>query len=100
MKISERDLDFFSKKLGLSPEKTFLLIEDPDCLPEILNKITEDEINGIVDISFPVFAELTIIKYSKDFKCSFKEKSIFLKQLVLNSTTLLRLHYRTNIFSH
>lgn len=74
MRVSERDIDFFAKKLGLSPEKTFLLIQDPDCLPEILNKISEEDINGIVDISFPVFAELTIIKYSKDIKCSFEEK--------------------------
>jgi hypothetical protein len=72
--VSERDIDFFAKKLGLSPEKTFLLIQDPDCLPEILNKVCEDEINGIIDISFPVFAELTIIKYSKDLNYSFKEK--------------------------
>lgn len=74
MTVSERDIDFFAKKLGLSPEKTFLLIQDPDCLPEILNKVCEDEINGIIDISFPVFTELTIIKYSKDIKCSFEEK--------------------------
>lgn len=74
MTVSERDIDFFAKKLGLSPEKTFLLIQDPDCLPEILNRICEDEINGIVDISFPVFAELTIIKYSKDLNYSFEEK--------------------------
>ena len=74
MTVSERDIDFFAKKLGLSPEKTFLLIQDPDCLPEIINKVTEDDINGIVDISFPVFAELTIVKYSKDIKCSFEEK--------------------------
>jgi len=72
--VSERDIDFFAKRLGLSPEKTFLLIQDPDCLPEIINKITEEDINGIVDISFPVFAELTVVKYSKDIKCSFKEK--------------------------
>jgi len=72
--VSERDIDFFAKKLGLSPEKTFLLIQDPECLPEILNKICEDNIDGIVDISFPVFAEITIIKYSKDLKYSFKEK--------------------------
>jgi len=72
--LSDRDIDFFAKKLNLSPEKTFILLEDPDCLPEILNKICEDEINGIVDISFPVFAELTIIKYSKDLKYSFEEK--------------------------
>lgn len=74
MTVSERDIDFFAKKLGLSPEKTFLLIQDPDCLPEILNKVCEDDINGIVDISFPVFAELTIIKYSKDLDYSFEEK--------------------------
>lgn len=74
MTVSERDIDFFAKKLGLSPEKTFLLIQDPDCLPEILNKVCEDEVNGIVDISFPVFAELTIIKYSKDLDYSFEEK--------------------------
>lgn len=74
MIVSERDIDFFAKKLGLSPEKTFLLIQDPECLPEILNKICEDNIDGIVDISFPVFAEITIIKYSKDLKYSFKEK--------------------------
>lgn len=74
MTVSERDIDFFAKRLGLSPEKTFLLIQDPDCLPEIINKITEEDINGIVDISFPVFAELTVVKYSKDIKCSFKEK--------------------------
>jgi len=72
--VSERDIDFFAKKLGLSPEKTFLLIQDPECLPEILNKICEDDIDGIVDISFPVFAEITIIKYSKDLKYSFEEK--------------------------
>jgi len=72
--ISDRDLTFFAKKLNLSEEKTFLLIQDPDCLPEILNKISEEDINGIVDISFPVFAELTIIKYSKDLKYSFEEK--------------------------
>jgi hypothetical protein len=72
--VSERDIDFFAKKLGLSPEKTFLLIQDPDCLPEILNKVCEDDINGIVDISFPVFAELTIIKYSKGLDYSFEEK--------------------------
>ena len=74
MTVSERDIDFFAKKLGLSPEKTFLLIQDPECLPEILNKICEDNIDGIIDISFPVFAEITIIKYSKDLKYSFKEK--------------------------
>jgi len=72
--VSERDIDFFAKKLGLSPEKTFLLLQDPDCLPEILNKVAEDNIDGIVDISFPVFAELTIIKYSKDLKYPFEEK--------------------------
>ncbi len=74
MTVSERDIDFFAKKLGLSPEKTFLLLQDPDCLPEILNKVAEDDIDGIVDISFPVFAELTIIKYSKDLNYSFEEK--------------------------
>lgn len=74
MTVSERDIDFFAKKLGLSPEKTFLLLEDPDCLPEIIDKVSEEDINGIVDISFPVFAELTIVKYSKDIKCSFEEK--------------------------
>ncbi len=74
MTVSERDIDFFAKKLGLSPEKTFLLLQDPDCLPEILNKVAEDNIDGIVDISFPVFAELTIIKYSKDLNYSFEEK--------------------------
>lgn len=74
MTVSDRDIDFFAKKLGLSPEKTFLLIQDPDCLPEILNKVCEDDINGIVDISFPVFAELTIIKYSKGLDYSFEEK--------------------------
>ncbi len=74
MRVSERDIDFFANKLGLSPEKTFLLLQDPDCLPEILNKVSEDDINGIVDISFPVFAELTIIKYSKDLDYSFEEK--------------------------
>jgi len=72
--LSDRDIDFFAKKLKLSEEKTFLLLQDPDCLPEILNKVSEEDINGIVDISFPVFAELTIIKYSKDLKYSFKEK--------------------------
>lgn len=74
MIASERDIDFFAKKLGLSLEKTFLLIQDPECLPEILNKISEEDINGIVDISFPVFAEITIIKYTKDLKYSFEEK--------------------------
>jgi len=74
MIVSDRDIDFFAKKLGLSAEKTFLLIQDPECLPEILNKISEEEINGIVDISFPVFAEITIIKYTKDLKYSFEEK--------------------------
>ena len=74
MIVSERDIDFFAKRLGLSPEKAFLLIQDPDCLPEILNKVCEDEINGIVDISFPVFVELAIIKYSKDLNYSFEEK--------------------------
>lgn len=74
MTVSERDIDFFAKKLGLSPEKAFLLIQDPDCLPEIINKVAEDNIDGITDISFPVFAELTIVKYSKDIKCSFEEK--------------------------
>jgi hypothetical protein len=72
--VSDRDIDFFSKKLGLTPEKTFILIQDPDCLPEILDRISEEKINGIVDISFPVFAEITIIKYSKDLKYSFEEK--------------------------
>jgi hypothetical protein len=72
--VSERDIDFFARKLGLSPERTFLLIQDPECLPEILNKICESNIEGIVDISFPVFAEITIIKYSKDLKYSFEEK--------------------------
>jgi len=72
--LSERDIDFFAKKLGLSPEKAFLLLQDPDCLPEILNKVSEDNIDGIIDISFPVFAELTIIKYSKDLDYSFEEK--------------------------
>ena len=74
MIVSERDIDFFAKKLGLSLEKTFLLIQDPDCLPEILNRISEEDINGIVDISFPVFAEITITKYAKDLKYSFEEK--------------------------
>ena len=74
MIVSDRDINFFAKKLNLSPEKTFLLIQDPDCLPEILNKISEEDINGIVDISFPVFAEITIIKYTKDLKYSFEEK--------------------------
>jgi len=72
--VSEKDIDFFAKKLSLSPEKTFLLLQDPDCLPEILNKISEENIEGITDISFPVFAELTIIKYSKNLNYSFEEK--------------------------
>jgi hypothetical protein len=72
--VSERDIDFFAKKLGLSPEKTFLLLQDPDCLPEILDKVSEEDIDGITDISFPVFAELTIIKYSKNLNYSFEEK--------------------------
>lgn len=74
MKVSERDINFFAKKLNLSEEKTFLLLQDPDCLPEILNKVSDQEINGIVDISFPVFAELTIIKYSKNLNYPFQEK--------------------------
>ena len=74
MIVSDRDIDFFAKKLDLSPEKTFLLIQDPDCLPEILNKICEEEVNGLIDISFPVFAEITIIKYTKDLDFSFEEK--------------------------
>lgn len=74
MRVSERDIDFFANKLGLSPEKTFLLLQDPDCLPEILNKVAEDNVDGIIDISFPVFAELTIIKYSKNLNYSFEEK--------------------------
>ena len=74
MTVSERDIDFFAKKLNLSPEKTFLLIQDPDCLPEILDKVSEQKLEGIVDISFPVFAEITIIKYTKDTKYSFEEK--------------------------
>lgn len=74
MILSERDIDFFAKKLRLSPEKTFLLLQDPDCLPEILDKVSEEEVSGLIDISFPVFAELTIIKYSKDLKYPFEEK--------------------------
>jgi hypothetical protein len=74
MKISERDLTFFSKKLNLSEEKTFLLLEDPDCLPKVLDKVSEEKIDGLIDISFPVFAELTIIKYSKNLNYSFEEK--------------------------
>lgn len=74
MIVSERDIDFFAKKLNLSAERTFLLIQDPDCLPEIINKITEDDIDHLLDISFPVFTELTVVKYSKDIKCSFEEK--------------------------
>ena len=74
MKVSDKDIDFFAKKLKLSPEKTFLLLEDPDCLPEILNKVAEEDINGITDISFPVFTEITIVKYSKNLKYSFEEK--------------------------
>lgn len=74
MRVSEKDIDFFAKKLNLSAEKTFLLIQDPDCLPEILNKISEDDISGFLDISFSVFAEITIIKYSKDIRCSFLSK--------------------------
>jgi hypothetical protein len=50
------------------------LLQDPDCLPEILDKVSEEEMNGLIDISFPVFTELTIIKYSKDLKYSFEEK--------------------------
>jgi len=72
--LSERDIDFFANKLKLSSEKTFLLLQDPDCLPEILNKVAEDNVDGIIDISFPVFAELTIIKYSKNLNYSFEEK--------------------------
>lgn len=74
MTVSDRDIDFFAKKLNLSPEKTFLLLQDPDCLPEILSKVAEENIDGIVDISFPVYTELTIIKYSKDLKYTFEEK--------------------------
>lgn len=74
MIVSERDIDFFAKKLNLSAEKTFLLIQDPDCLPKILDKVSEENIYGIVDISFPVFAEITIIKYTKNLKYSFEEK--------------------------
>ena len=74
MTVSERDIDYFANKLNLSAEKTFLLLQDPDCLPEILDKVAEDDINGIVDISFPVFAEITIMKYSKGLKYSFEEK--------------------------
>jgi hypothetical protein len=74
MILSDRDISFFAKKLNLSEEKAFLLLQDPDCLPEILDRVSEEEINGLIDISFPVFAELTIIKYSKDLKYAFEEK--------------------------
>ena len=43
MIVSDRDIDFFAKKLKISPEKTFLLIQDPDCLPGILDKISEEK---------------------------------------------------------
>lgn len=74
MIVSDRDIDFFAKKLNLSPEKTFLLIQDSDCLPEILDKVSQENFEGIVDISFPVFVEITIIKYTKGLKYSFEEK--------------------------
>jgi hypothetical protein len=81
--VSEIDINFFAKKLNLSEEKTFLLLQDPDCLPEILNKISDQDISGIIDISFPVFTELTIVKYSKDIKCSFQEKE-YISEAVSN----------------
>ena len=49
MIVSDRDIDFFAKKLKISPEKTFLLIQDPDCLPGILDKISEEKLEGIND---------------------------------------------------
>lgn len=74
MVVSDRDIIFFAKKLNLSPEKTFLLIQDSDCLPEILDKVSQENFESIVDISFPVFVEITIIKYTRDLKYSFEEK--------------------------
>jgi hypothetical protein len=88
--VSEKDIDFFANKLGLSPEKTFLLIQDPECLPEILNKICEDNIHGIIDISFPVFVEITIIKYSKNLKCSFEEKEYISEAIGLKFYDLIQ----------
>jgi hypothetical protein len=96
--VSERDIDFFAKKLGLSPEKTFLLIQDPDCLPEIINKVTEEDINGIVDISFPVFTELTIVKYSKDIKCSFEEKEYISEAVSSNFYNLIEYPLQNKYF--
>ncbi len=98
MTVSERDIDFFAKKLGLSPEKTFLLIQDPDCLPEIINKVTEEDINGIVDISFPVFTELTIVKYSKDIKCSFEEKEYISEAVSSNFYNLIEYPLQNKYF--
>jgi len=96
--VSERDIDFFAKKLALSPEKTFLLIQDPDCLPEILNKVTEENIDGIVDISFPVFAELTIIKYSKNLNYSFEEKEYISEAIGLKFHDLIEYPLQNKYF--
>ena len=76
-----------------------MLIQDPDCLPGILDKISEEKLEGIVDISFPVFAEITIIKYTKDTKYSFEEKEYILYGQEVPDFHILTYDYLWSVFA-
>lgn len=76
MIVTDKDLRYLSKKLNLSEEKTFCLINDPEAIENILTKASEDDLHGqeIVDISFNLFSCLSILKYSQDLDYDFNEK--------------------------
>lgn len=76
MIVTHKDIEYLSKKLELSEEKTFCLINDPEAIEVILTKASAQDLHGeeVVGISFKLFAVLSILKYSQDLDYDFNEK--------------------------
>jgi len=74
--VTDKDISYLSKKLNLSEEKTLCLIDDPEAVEKILIKVAQEDLHGgeVLDISFPLYTCLCILKYSEDLKYDFNEK--------------------------
>lgn len=75
MVVKVGDLQFLSKTLKLSEEKTFSLIENPDDFNLILNSICENkQIDTFINVSFEFYVLLNIFKFSKNKINEFEDK--------------------------
>ena len=78
MIVTHKDIEYLSKKLELSEEKTFCLINDPEAIEAILTKASAQDLHGeeVVGISFKLFAVLSILKYSQDLDYDFNGEEL------------------------